>query len=68
MDKQELLSLRVNARRLEADTGPKAEAASALLPLIEEELARRVADAPKKVRQKPKAVAKAPKVDPDPQS
>jgi len=55
MAKEDLLSLRTNARRVQADAGPKADEASTLLPLIEAELSRRVADAPKKVRQKPKA-------------
>lgn len=40
-DRQELLNLRSNCRRLEADAGPRADEAKALLPLVEEELSRR---------------------------
>jgi hypothetical protein len=40
-DRQELLNLRSNARRLQADTGPRADQAKALLPLIEAELTKR---------------------------
>jgi hypothetical protein len=55
-DKQQLLNLRSNARRLQADTGPRADEAKALLPLIEEELQKRgPATAPAKGRPKRKA-------------
>jgi hypothetical protein len=54
LDKQQLLNLRTNARRLTADAGPKADEAVALLPLIEAEIARRAAEAPKKVRSQAK--------------
>lgn len=40
-DRQQLLTLRSNARRLGADAGPRADEAKALLPLIEEELLKR---------------------------
>lgn len=51
-DKQQLLTLRANARRLEADAGPRAAEAVALLPLIDAELSRRVAAEPAKTRAK----------------
>jgi hypothetical protein len=41
LDREQLLNLRTNARRLQADTGKKAGEASALLPLIDAEIARR---------------------------
>ncbi len=57
-DKQQLLTLRANARRLGADVGPKAdEASAALLPLIEEELAKRAPPSAAKTRAKAKAKA-----------
>ena len=40
-DRQQLLNLRSNARRLQADAGPRGEEAKALLPLIEAELSKR---------------------------
>lgn len=40
-DRQQLLTLRSNARRLQADAGPRADAAKALLPLIDAELSKR---------------------------
>jgi hypothetical protein len=56
LDRQELLTLRSNARRLEADAGPRADEAKALLPLIEEELSKRApVAAPAKGRPKKKA-------------
>jgi hypothetical protein len=57
MDKNQLINLRSNARRLEADAGPKAAEAAALLPLIEQELAKR---APPPATPKPR-VSKAKK-------
>ena len=58
-DKQQLLTLRANARRLGADTGPKADEAKALLPLIEEELAKRAPPSAAKTRAKAKAAEAA---------
>ena len=58
-DKQQLLTLRANARRLEADAGPKADEAKALLPLIEEELAKRAPPSAAKTRAKAKAAEAA---------
>jgi hypothetical protein len=57
-DRQELLNLRSNARRLLADTGPRADEAKALLPLIEEELSKR---APATVAKRAPAAASAAK-------
>jgi hypothetical protein len=55
-DRQQLLNLRSNARRMEADAGPRADEARALLPLIEAELSKRSpAAAPAKPRAKRKA-------------
>jgi hypothetical protein len=54
-DKQQLITLRSNARRLEGETGPRADEAKALLPLIEEELAKRVSAAAALARAKRKA-------------
>lgn len=55
-DRQQLLNLRSNARRLEADGGPRGEQAKALLPLIDAELSRRApAAAPAKPRARRKA-------------
>ena len=56
-DRQELLNLRSNARRLLADTGPRADEAKALLPLIEEELSKRTPAAASTA--KPRAKKKA---------
>ena len=55
LDRQELLNLRSNARRLQTDTGPRADQAKALLPLIEEELVRRGPTQPGKAPAKKKA-------------
>lgn len=52
-DRQQLLNLRSNARRLEADAGPRADEARALLPMIEAELSRR-APAPSAAKGRPK--------------
>jgi hypothetical protein len=41
LDRQELLTLRTNARRLQASAGKKADEAAALLPLIDAEIAKR---------------------------
>jgi hypothetical protein len=51
-DKQQLLNLRSNARRLQSDTGPRADEARALLPLVEAEIASRSPAAPAKARAK----------------
>jgi hypothetical protein len=55
LDKQQLLTLKANARRLEADAGARSNEATALIPLIDAELARRSAAEPPKVRAKRKA-------------
>jgi hypothetical protein len=57
-DRQQLLTLRSNARRLGADIGPRADEAKALLPLIDAELSKRApAAAPAKPRAKTAAAA-----------
>ena len=53
-DKQQLLTLKTNAMKVQADAGKKADEAGALLPLIEAELARRGAEAAEKTRVKRK--------------
>ncbi len=58
LDKTQLINLRTNALRLQADAGPKAEEAGALLPLIDAELSGRGVGEAKAVRAKPKAAAK----------
>ena len=66
LDKQQLLNLRTNARRLQDEGGPRGEEAKALLPLIEAELSQRTpppSDTPKtRVKRKPapKAAAVSP--------
>jgi hypothetical protein len=55
LDKQQLLNLKNNARRLQAEAGPKGEEAAAMLPLIEAEFAKRGLDENGKVRPKRKA-------------
>jgi hypothetical protein len=52
LDKQQLINLRTNARRLEAAAGDRAADAAALLPLIEAELSRRTPSEPAKPRAK----------------
>ena len=51
-DKQQLLNLKANALRLQADAGAHADKAAALLPLIEAELSRRSGGETAKVRAK----------------
>ena len=65
-DDAALLSLRANAVRLSAEAGAKHDAASALLPLIDAEIAERDAKKPPKVVRKAprKAAAKAVAVAP----
>jgi hypothetical protein len=58
-DRQQLLNLRSNARRLQADEGPRGDEAKAMLPLIEEELSKRV-PAPAKPRAPAKKKAAPP--------
>jgi hypothetical protein len=41
LDRSDLLTLQTNARRLHSEAGIRADAAGALLPLIEAELAKR---------------------------
>jgi len=53
-DKQQLLTLKTNAMKVQADAGQKADEAGALLPLIDAELARRGAEAAEKTRAKRK--------------
>ncbi|HWA60928.1 MAG TPA: hypothetical protein VG939_06110, partial [Caulobacteraceae bacterium] len=59
LSRDDLMTLRANARRLETETGPRAVQAAELLPLIEAELAARpTAGAPAKApraRRKPAA-------------
>jgi hypothetical protein len=55
LDRQELLNLRTNARRLQANAGAKADEATALLPMIDAEIAKRGPAETPKVRSKRKA-------------
>lgn len=60
LDDSALANLRNNAARLAADAeGVKREAAAVLLPLIEAEIATRIANKPPKVAPKRKAAVKA---------
>ncbi len=67
-----LASLRVNATKLEASgNGPRQREAALLLPLIDAELATRLANKPKAVRAAPKpklASAAKPKAAPKPKA
>lgn len=56
-DRQQLLTLRSNARRLGADAGPRAAAAQALLPLIEAELSKRAPAVTAAAKARPKKKA-----------
>ncbi len=60
LDKDQLLNLRANARRLQADAGPKTDEAAALLPLIDAELAKRAAAVAVKAAPKRKRVTPPP--------
>jgi len=64
-DRAQLLTLRSNARRLQADAGPRAAAAEALLPLIEAELIRR-APAASPAKKRVKKVVAAPAAEAEP--
>jgi hypothetical protein len=55
LDREQLLNLQANARRLEAEAGARGENAAALLPLIQAELAARVKPAPPKAPRAKKA-------------
>ncbi len=67
LDRDQLLALRTNAKRLQASEGVKADEAGALLPLIEAEIARRGPKTTGRVgRPKSAVAAKAPAAEKKP--